>query len=150
MLAVWFRRVLGNSTSKMYAVYSPVNIKGVLKACLTDAVLKLKYFATDQRLQEAGWWQLMPFFVITVPVSRYRRNGATFCPSKWCVTKFCTEAVFAPNLYKVIFYLRTCSNTLYLLWMRYKITNKKSKSRVQMKYALGSCVFQSEIINVKY
>lgn len=147
--AVWLRKVLGNSTSKMYAVYSPFHTNRVLKVCLTDNVLKLKYFATDQRIQEAVGWQLMPFFGITMLGSRYRGNGATFCPSKWYVIKFYTETVSPPKLYKVIFYFKTYSNTLCLLWMLYKITNKNSKSLVQLKYVLGSCVFYSKIINVK-
>lgn len=78
-------------------------------------MLKLKYFATDQRLQRAVGWQLMPFFGITVLVSRYRGDGATFCPSKCYVMKLYTKTVSPPKLYKVIFYLKTCSNILSLL-----------------------------------
>lgn len=33
--------------------------------------------------------------------------------------------------------------------MLYKITNKNSKSPVQLKYALGSCVFYSKFVNIK-
>lgn len=56
---------------------SPIHINGLLKTGFHQQSEKLKYFTTDQGLQEAARWQLMPFFGIPVPVSRYRGNGAT-------------------------------------------------------------------------
>lgn len=80
MLTVRFLKVLGNSTARVCAGDSPVHINGVLKTVFHKQSEKLKYFTTDRGLQEAARWQLMPFFGIPVPVSRYRGNGATSAP----------------------------------------------------------------------